>query len=211
VEKRGSIMSKIQKVIIAIITLSLALVIFPKLSKAASDFDLENLNFSAVLDKNGNMQVTETWKIDINGETNTLFKTFELDSSKYSSISNVTVAEIATNGTKTEFKQINSLMYHVTTDCYYAMKNSDGDFEIAWGINKSSGRKTYEISYTVKDAVTVYSDCAELYWQFIGENFAAPADKVTGTIKLPAKVEMLDNLRVWGHRPVKWGNYKNCK
>lgn len=168
---------------------------------AASDFDLEHLDFKASLNTDGSMNVTETWQIDIDGTTNTLFKTFETDKSKYSGIENVSVRDI-TAGNATSLKEINELMYHVTTDCYYGMKNDDGDFEIAWGVNRSSGKRTYEISYTVKDVLTKYNDCVELYWQFVGKDFEVPADNVTGTITLPGQVENIENLRVWAHGPL---------
>lgn len=167
--------------------------------QAASDFDLEQLNFEAILNEDGSMDVTETWQIDINDTTNTLFKTFAIDSSKYDSITNVEVRDVTANK---EFEEVDELMYHVTTDCYYGMENNDGDFEIAWGINRSSGRRTYEINYTVNNVISVYNDCAELYWQFIGSSFEVPAQKVTGTITLPRNVETLDNLRVWAHGPL---------
>ena len=170
------------------------LILFTGATKADSDFDLEKMDFKAIVDEEGNMQVTETWQVDIDGETNTLFKTF----STYTSITNVTVEE-TTSGSAHKFTQSSRYQYHVDTDKYYAMKNSSGDFEIAWGVNKSSGRRTYVIKYTIADAVTVYNDCAEIYWQCIGADFSSPIDEVTGTITLPAKVEVLDNLRVWGH------------
>lgn len=164
---------------------------------AASDFELERLDFEATLNSDGSMDVIETWQVHIDGETNTLFKTFEIDFSKYSEITNVKVFEID-NDDKKEFAQSYTWKNHVDTDCFHALEY-DGEFEIAWGVNKSSGNYVYSIEYTVKDIVNVYSDCAELYWQFIGEDFEEHIDEVTGTIYLPNKVELLDNLRVWGH------------
>ena len=168
---------------------------------AASDFDLEHLEFNVKLNSDGSMDVTETWNIDINGETNTLFKTFEIDNTKYSGIENITVSDV-TDGNVVNFEQINELMNHVTTNCYYGMINDDGYFEIAWGINKSSGRRTYNISYTVENVIAKYNDCVELYWQFIGNYSEKNSDNVTGTITLPKKVEVLDNIRVWTHGPL---------
>lgn len=179
---------------IKIMLIFITILLFPCIVNAASDFDLEKIDFKAIVDEKGNMQVSETWYVDIDGQTNTLFKTF----SKYTSIVNVTVEEI-TNGSEHEFIKSNIYQYHVDTDRYYAMKNTEGDFEIAWGINKSSGKRTYVINYTVLDAVKVYNDCAEIYWQCIGEKFSSPIREITGTVTLPTKVQLIDNLRVWGH------------
>lgn len=168
-------------------------------SMASGDLFLKQLNFDAKINYDGSMDVVETWNIDIE-ETNTLYKTFKTDSTKYSGITNVQVSDI-TNGTQKSFKEINTLMYHVTKDCYYGMKNDDGDFEIAWGVglDNSSATRKYQISYTVEDAVEKYSDYAQLYWQFVGEDFEISSSKITGTITLPTDAKNKDQIKVWGH------------
>lgn len=158
---------------------------------------LNKLDFYAVINPDGSMDVTETWDIDIS-RTNTLYKTFKLDEDRFSSIDNVRVRDITGNK---EFTQINEEMYHVTKDSYYALINSKGDFEIAWGVGLDDDydTRTYEISYTVKDAVGLYNDYAELYWQFVGADFEVSADKITGTIILPGQAERIEDILVWGH------------
>lgn len=187
------------KKLLTILVLALIILAMNNYVNAASDFDLEKLDFNVKLNTDGSMDVIETWQIDIDNTTNTLFKTFDTDSKKYDSITNVKVQDITDNK---EFKELNQLMNHVTTDCYYGMKNNNGDFEIAWGINRSSGRRTYQISYTVNNVISVYNDCAELYWQFIGNDFEVPSGKVTGKVVLPKNVETQNNLRVWAHGPL---------
>ena len=168
----------------------------------AGDLELKNLSYDVTLNADGSANVTETWDISIE-DTNTLFKTFEIDSSKYSGIENVSLVEI-TNGTRKNFSQIYQEKYHVDKDCFYALRNSSGDFEIAWGVHEdnSYARRTFEMSYTIVDAVKNYFDCSEFYWQFIGTDSAIPAKKVTGTITLPTSVVNLDDFRVWAHGPL---------
>lgn len=160
---------------------------------------LNNLSFDAQINEDGSMDVTETWDIDIS-ETNTLFKTFELDPSKYSNIINVQVTEI-TNGINKSFYKTNTWAYHLTKDYYFGGKNNDGMFEIAWevGLDNSSATRKYRITYTVIDAIAKYNDCAELYWQFIGEDFEIDAEKISGIIRLPKRANSLDDIKVWGH------------
>ena len=137
--------------------------------KAEATLNLNELKFDAQINEDGSMDVIETWNIYISS-TNTLFKTFELEKEKFSGISNVKVKEI-TSGNEKDFSQIYSEMYHVTKDCYYGLINSDGLFEIAWGVglDNSSGTRRYEISYKVNDVITKYNDYSELYWKFIGD------------------------------------------
>ena len=167
--------------------------------KVEATLELEQLDFNVQINDDGSMDVIETWDIYIS-ETNTLFKTFKRDTSKYSGISEVEVYE-TTDGANKKFLQINEEMYHVTKDCFYALNNSNGMFEIAWGVgldNDSDNRK-YQISYKVKDAIAKYNDYSELYWQFIGEEFEIDANKINGTIKLPQNVTNEQDIKVWGH------------
>lgn len=168
-------------------------------NKVDATLELNNLDFDVQINSDGSMDVTETWDIYVS-DTNTLFKNFERDSSKYSNIIDVTVKEI-TNGKNKEFSQIYEEMYHVTKDCYYALNKTDGKFEIAWGVglDNSSDERVYQISYKVVDAIAKYNDYAEIYWQFVGSDFEIPADKVAGTILLPDNAENMQDILVWGH------------
>lgn len=66
-------------------------------SKAANSYlNLNELNFYAKINDDGSMDVVETWNIEIE-DTNTLFKTFELDNTKFSSIDNVKVKDVTAN------------------------------------------------------------------------------------------------------------------
>ena len=192
-------MKKIRRLFIILIFVFLFLIIGNKSNAASSDLELNNLNFDAKIQENGDMVVTETWDIDIE-DTNTLFKTFKTDINKYLDIKDVKVKE-RTNGINKDFIETSRLMYHVTKDYYYGLINSDGNFEIAWGVglDDEEDTRTYEISYTVEGAVGRYSDYNQLYWQFVGEDFEIDAKKITGTITLPKEVDNKEELRVWGH------------
>ena len=191
-------MNKTKKILITLIFLML-FIIFGTVKSNAGSLYLDDLDFNAQINQDGSMNVTETWDISIN-ETNTLFKTFKTDKSKYSSITDVQVSEI-TGGTEKKFTQTGTLMYHVTKDCYYGLKNDDGNFEIAWGVGLDDSRATkkYKISYKVNDAIAKYQDYAELYWQFVGSDFEVSAGNVTGTITLPQNATSKDDIKVWGH------------
>ena len=167
----------------------------------AGDLELKNLDYDVQLNTDGSANVTETWVISIE-DTNTLFKTFEIDKSKYSEISDVSVIE-TTNGSIDNFEEIYVEKYHVDKNCFYALINSKGQFEIAWGVHENNyARRTFKINYTIIDAIKNYKDCSEFYWQFISTESSIPADYVTGTITLPTNVTELEDLRVWAHGPL---------
>lgn len=189
---------------------------------SADDQKFHQLDLDIVLQKNGDVQVTENWDIRLRN-TKTLYKNFEMDETLYSQISNVSVAQILENG-KNEYQQINNYQYHLDNHTFYVLElffngsAQEADvlgvkqhmFEIAWGTSwsKSMERKRYEISYTIEDAMTNYSDCAEFYWQFLGEDFGISADRIKGKITLPEGIDKKEEIRAWGHLPSLSGNIK---
>ncbi|MBO5478309.1 MAG: DUF2207 domain-containing protein [Clostridia bacterium] len=166
----------------------------------AGDLKLKVLDYQVQLNADGTADVVETWRIYIE-DTNTLFKTFEIDSSKYKEINNVKVQEVKSSG-NVDFTKIYQEKYHVDKNCFYALKNKKGQFEIAWGVHAEDTTRTYKISYTIVDAVKNYADCSEFYWQFISTESEIPANLVTGTIKLPYAVTNKEDLKTWAHGPL---------
>lgn len=186
------------KKIISIFVIALFIMVLGTTNSQAT-LKLNNLDFNVQINEDGSMDVIETWNIYIS-ETNTLYKTFNRDSSKYTGIENFSVKEI-TNGKNRNFVNTKTWKYHIEKNYYFGGINKDGQYEIAWGVglDNSSDTRIYQIQYTVTDAIKKYGDCAELYWQFIGEDFEINADKITGTINLPNPVDDKKELKVWGH------------
>ena len=194
---------KIKKMCFALFLVIVAYLLFNP-NCYAGEQHIRNLDFDVELESDGTMNITEIWDIDVSN-TNTLFKTFKYDSELFE---NVAVSDIT--GTEKNFEQINRLMYHVTPGCFYGLKNDDGKFEIAWcaDLENDSARRKYKISYTVKNSISLYNDCAEMYWQLIGPDFSIKSDHVTGRITLPYDVTNMEDLRVWAHGPLNGNIYK---
>lgn len=185
------------KRILLIFLLALVLILLGETRSEASLY-LDNLDFQVQINDDGSMDVVETWDISIS-ETNTLYKTFIKDDTKYSGLGNVSVKDI-TDGQSKTFYKASEWEYHLPKDYFFAGTNNKDENEIAWGVSIDGyTHRKYQIKYTVEDAIHSYADCAELYWQFLGDTFEVSADKITGIIKLPASVQKLEDLRVWGH------------
>lgn len=192
-------MKNLKKIVLVLIFMILNIILLSPKAQASGNLYLNKLEFYANINSDGSMNVTEIWDIDISN-TNTLYKTFKTDREKYSGIQNVEVIEI-TNGQNKKMNKTNELLWHLDKDSYYGLKNDNGDFEIAWGVGLDNGKETrkYKISYKVNDMISKYNDYAELYWQFIGEDFEIDAKKITATINLPEKVKNKEDIKVWGH------------
>lgn len=187
--------------LVAILTFIFAIFLLNTKVYAGSQ-KLNSIDYEAKLNPDGTADITEIWNIKVEN-TNTLFKTFDIDRTKYTGISNVKVSEITASGREINFRDTGKYAYHVEKGGFYALNNNSRQFEIAWGVSiDSTENKTYKISYKVIDVVKNYNDCSEFYWQFIGATNSIPAKKVTGTIKLPSEVTNKENLRAWAHGPL---------
>ena len=157
------------------------------------------IDYDVTLNSDGSMRVVETWNVDISN-TNTLFKTFDLSGPDNYIIKDVGVIDV-TNNQEKELRQINQYQYHVDDGCFYALDIDENNFEIAWhvGLDDSSGIRTYKMYYTVENAVKIYDDCTELYWQFLSEKNGMYGENLTGRVRLPVEVKNPESFRVWGH------------
>lgn len=67
-------------------------------------------------------------------------------------------------------------------------------------------RLTVGLDYALDSAAQAYSDVAELYWKYVGSQWAEPSRDVSCVIKLPvpsgASVQPGDDVRAWGHGPL---------
>ena len=191
---------RINKKIIFVIIIFLFLIGIEKTIYADSeDLSLEEVNYNIHINKDGSMDVEEVWDIYVD-ETNTLFKQFMIDKTKYSSIINGSVSIVDNSGEEKQLYDSDTYSYHVPTGQYYFL-NLGSSYEVAWGtgLENSSASRKYIIRYTVVDAIAKYNDISELYWQVFGKDFEIPIRKLTGTITLPKEVDNIEDIKVWGH------------
>ena len=83
---------------------------------------------------------------------------------------------------------------------YYATTDADST-QISAYFRKSDETGTFRLTYDVANAAQRYSDTAELYWQFIGDQWEVPVSDVTITIKPPVALTK-DEVKAWAHGPL---------
>lgn len=192
-------MKKKGSIFVAFFIFIFMIFLFGTTSNAGSQ-EINDLNYDVSLNEDGTVDVVETWNINVS-DTNTLFKTFDLDSTKYGMITDVEVSDITSE--RQEFFNTEMYAYHVEKGGFYALNTDSNTFEIAWGVSiDSSETRKYEIKYKIVDGIKNYNDCSEFYWQFIGVTNAIPVKSLKGTIHLPYAVSNRENLKVWAHGPL---------
>ena len=186
-----------KKIILASLFI-VAIILFLSTSSFAGTQNWNALDYDVTLNADGSMDVIETWDVSIS-QTNTLFKRFNIGGDNYI-INNVKITEVE-NGVEKPLKDIKMEQYYVDPGHYYGLMVDSSNFEIAWhvGLDNSSDDRVYKMYYTVENAVKIYNDCTEIYWEFLNKDNAMPGKNVTGRIKLPGEVTDIEKLRVWAH------------
>ncbi len=83
----------------------------------------------------------------------------------------------------------------------YFVRDDGESMYLDWSFDARDESRTFTISYRVANAVRVHDDVAELYHQFVGDQWEKPVGRVTVLLQLPDGSEV-DDLRAWGHGPL---------
>ena len=68
-------------------------------------------------------------------------------------------------------------------------------YNLRWSFSAANERRTFAVGYTVRNAVSVGPDVAELYWKWVGEDHPG-IGRVRVTLTVP---DGTGTLRAWGH------------
>ena len=154
---------------------------------------IKTLNANYNVKEDGSMDVVETWE--------TVFNDSNLSTGSK-------MFGIQQHGEEYELKSVRDLTNNKTyifdksadknDKGYCTQIIRDGHTYFEWYDNFGDETRTFEITYTVKNAVRLYNDMAELYWQFVGSDFELSVDSAVCTVTLPESAMSQDN-KIFGH------------
>ena len=148
---------------------------------------MDKLNIDASVSDNGDMTVTETWRVNLQNRDKVyrnLYKSFL--NQQNIKISNLSVNDLDYG---TNYKLVQNInpakpSDNLTNVCY--IFKTDKETEIGWYMPPiESGIRNFKIQYTIKNITQVYKDTAVLWFGFIGKNFSLPITELKGSITLP--------------------------
>lgn len=175
-------MLKFRKIIIILFLMFLAQ-LFPKGVFAESkDYYISNIVINVAVKENGNMDVSEGYDYVFDGNFNGIKREVNTDGSdgikdisvevRKNGVDEKNNPEISEDGNKTEIK-INSKSENET--------------------------KNFKINYTIKNAVTKFSDLGELKWVFYKNEANVKINKITVYVSLPK--DMTNQVKYYGEGP----------
>lgn len=163
---------------------------------------LEKLNVAAVLTKSGDMNVTETWKVNLENRDKAyrnIYKTFPIDMTQFDSVTNLSVHDDDYNKDYTFTSDIDpqNPPSDLENACY--LYNNGTAIEIGLFMPRiDEGVRTFTFRYTVKNCVNVYNDVGVFYYKFLSTDFTLPVANMNATIQFPPTSDKLD-VSAWLH------------
>ena len=158
---------------------------------------LNSLHFDIALQEDGSALITETREIVFNGEH---------EFSRYG-VDNIFVGprvfsdwQVAIDGTP--LSQLDKPDNENRPENTFAVEGSaEGNTVYIYFRQQDSGTRIFQISYRVENAVKLYSDVGEFFWNLTAENGISDIGTLTAALTVPEGISTEDFL-IWAHGPL---------
>ena len=168
----------------------------------AKDFSITTVDIDATVRPNGDLRVHETRVLDFSGDFSFVY--WDLSTSGSDGIDVTAASGPGADGT-------GIIPYEPTQDpearppgTYAVAPLGEEGVRVLLFFRVSDASAQFGVDYVARGAAKRWDDVGELYWQFVGDQAAVPADHVRITVHLPAGVTR-EQVRAWAHGPL-WGN-----
>lgn len=192
------------KIFVWILILSILLCIFSTTGLADGSVYVDKYTIYAQIHGDGSMSVQEVLTYNFNGSFNGILR--DIDTSGASAIEEIQVFESSVVGP--ESLQDISLKEYIPVeegnkgdDGVFTIEEQGGLQSLAIFSPSLSERKTFVITYVLRDVITRYEDIGELYWQFVPGNWDFDLENVTVHINVPKGAD-IEDLKIFGHGPL---------
>lgn len=180
--------------------------VFNPAQALAKSYTMPQVDIEAQATDDGDLHVTETRTFDFDGNFTAVWWYFNnLPSGAQIEIESV---EITANGKTTELSSVPFQSSWRSSGgpgkASYSFDGAEDAVYVFFSVSDEIADIT--LHYRVANAVQVYSDTAELYWQFVGDGWAEDSDNVSLSLSLPiaqgADIVKGENVSAWGHGPL---------
>ena len=88
-------------------------------------------------------------------------------------------------------------------DGSFAIEYNDAGAVVTMYHRSKNLRRTFSISYHVENAVNLYDDAAEFFWNLTSSNEISTVNELTARVTVPGGLEMREeDFRIWAHGPL---------
>lgn len=173
------------------LTLVLLLVLVSAPHVLARNHRFLALEIDARVGADGLVRVTEIHTVQFEGTFSGMFQWF--DTRRDIKLSDVVISE---KGIAYQRLDTNSPGPAGT----YFVRESGNEVYVDWSFEARDEIRHFELSYVLHNAILKHDDVAEFYYQFVGQRWDQPRDRVRVVLSLPVGAAR-DEVAAWGHGP----------
>ena len=193
--------------LLAAVSTVLAFALIAPAVARADGFSMPSVSIHATVETDGTLSVTETRRFEFDDSVNGVYWTIPQGENNQGADTSLEITGVSVD---------DGLGAHEFSPTNYASNRDSGVYEVSEGgaaaelkvyAPHSDGETaTVTVRYTLTGAVMAWSDTAELYWQFVGQDWAETSNNVkltvdfAGTADAPAPAK--DDFRAWAHGPL---------
>ena len=173
---------------------------------AAKDFSITSVSVDATVRPNGDVRITDTRTLDFSGNFHFVYWDLSTEGSEGIEVLGAAGPAQGDPGTTVpyELSQFPTVGAWTGETGTYGLRDAGGVVTVQLNFDVTDATAAFTVEYVARGAARRWSDTAELYWQFIGQDVAVESRDVSVTVHLPQGVTS-DQVRAWAHGPL-WGN-----
>ncbi|MDY5220335.1 MAG: DUF2207 domain-containing protein [Eubacteriales bacterium] len=162
---------------------------------------LNSLHFEIALQEDGSACITETREVVFNGDRE--FTRYGVNN-VFAGPRTFTDWHASVDGTP--LNQLDAPDNENRPENSFAVEDGEGENTIyIYFRQQGSGTRSFQISYRLENAVKLYSDVGEFFWNLTGETGISDIGTLTATLTVPEGVPAED-FNIWAHGPLN-GNF----
>ena len=172
---------------------------------AAKDFTITSVRVDATVQPNGDVRITDTRTLDFSGTFHFVYWDLSTRGSEGIEVLGASGPAAGDAGTTVPYEPSPSSLVGTQSGEVgtYAVEDKGAIVTVQLNFEVTDATASFTVDYVAKGAAKRWSDTAELYWQFVGEDVAVESRDVSVTVHLPQGVTS-DQVRAWAHGPL-WG------
>jgi len=139
----------------------------------AKEYNLNKVNIQAFLNQDGSMNVTEERSFNFQGDYRFVYQSINKQAEGREEPYVLSDFKLCEKDTSICYKPLEKNLANFSEarnnpDNTFVVDDRGDKYYLQWHFQANYEVKNFVLSYTVKNAITLHQDVAELYWQFIG-------------------------------------------
>jgi uncharacterized membrane protein len=159
----------------------------------AGAFQLPRANVAVQVAPDGSLLVRE--ELTENGFFHGMYRDIPLKRGE--SIDRIGVAEGATRYTRGGSTELGSIGAPAT----FNYETSSSRVRVVWHFDAAGETRTFTLTYRLRGAAKAYTDVVDVNLRVWGDQWDAPVEDLTASLRLPRSISFGPSYRVWGHPP----------